>query len=448
MRAPSRGSVSHVLTIAGILAFFAALFVIVLIHEMGHLLAAKWAGMPASVFSVGFGKRLWGFHWRGTEYRLSLIPLGGYVRIDPMEQTVDGVHGPTTRFDTYPWYKRAVVISAGVAMNLVLALGIYVAVPSVFGVTPPAEARISEVASEQPSEVVQAWSQLPADVRVVSFAGRDVRDMQDLLLGVAGAAPGLQKTVFEDGSTMELPVPADEATKMALVAALRPSHEPIVGTVVPGTPAEEAGFQPLDRIVSANGAAVPSWESWQRLVESSAGVALPVSVLRAGRSVDLALVPRAQTGDDGETVGAAGLGRGVLRERVGAGKSFRHAVGSFGRTVEIVKESWMILLRGRISVRQISGPITVVETTVRVFRNGWEPFLAFVAFLSVNIAIVNMLPIPALDGGYLTLLGVEVLRRRPLSAPVQAYLGRVGLIWLCLVMAGTVVNDLLRLAAQ
>jgi regulator of sigma E protease len=434
-----------VLTIAGVLAFFAALFVIVLIHELGHLLAAKWAGMPASVFSIGFGKKLWGFQWRGTEYRLSMIPLGGYVRIDPMEQTVEGVHGPTTRFDTYPWHKRAVVISAGVAMNLLLALGIYLAMPTVWGITPRAEARVSEVKGEEPSEVLDAWTQLPTDVRVVSFAGRPVRDMQDLLLGVVGAAPGPQQALLEDGSSVELPVPADEQTKMALVAALRPSHEAIVGTVVEGTPAEAAGFRPYDRIVAAAGAPIVSWESWQRLVAASPEVALPVTVRRGGETMELTLVPRAQTNAEGARVGAAGLGRGVLRERVGAGQSFQHAVGSFGRTVEIVKESWMILLRGRISVRQVSGPITVVETTVRVFRNGWEPFLAFVAFLSVNIAVVNLLPIPALDGGYLALLGLEVARRRPLTAPVQAYLGRVGLIWLCLVMIGTVVNDLIRL---
>jgi membrane-associated protease RseP (regulator of RpoE activity) len=156
-------------------------------------------------------------------------------------------------------------------------------------------------------------------------------------------------------------------------------------------------------------------------VVASPGARIPVTVVRGEETLELMLIPRAQAGPDGVKVGAAGLGRGVLRERVGVRESFQHAVGSFGRTVEIVKESWMILLRGRISVRQVSGPITVV--------------------------FVNLLPIPALDGGYLTLLGIEVVRRRPLTAPVQAYLGRVGLIWLCLVMVGTVVNDLLRLAA-
>jgi len=434
---------------AGILAFLAALFVIVLVHEAGHLLAAKWARMSVSVFSVGFGRRLWGFDWRGTEYRLSMIPLGGYVRIDAMEETIEGRHGVTTRFETYPWGHRVLVISAGVVMNLLLALGIYLVMPMLFGTTPRPQARVAEVVEDRSTAAIAGWGDaLPRDVRVVSFGGRPVRDMQDLLLVVVGAAPGAHTALLEDGRRIDLPVPGDDKGKMALLAALRPSHDPIVGTVVPGTPAEAAGFQPRDRIVAAAGEPVPSWESWQRLVSASPEATLPVTVLRGGRSLDLTLVPLTQWNDAGLPFGAAGLGRGVIREPLGARDAFHHAFGSFGRTVEIVQESWAILLRGRISVRQISGPITIVETTVRVFRSGWEPFLGFVAFLSVNIAIVNLLPIPALDGGYLALLGIEAVRRRPLTARVQGYLGRVGIIWLCLVMAGSVVNDLLRFSGQ
>ena len=437
--------------VAGILAFLAALFLIVLVHEMGHLLAAKWAGMPASVFSVGFGRRLWGFHWKGTEYRLSAIPLGGYVRIDPMEETVEGQHGPTTRFDTYSWGYRALVISAGVGMNLLLALIIYLAMPMFWGVTPPAEARIAEVHRNDDQEddpSPSAWLRLPPDARVLSFAGRPVEDMQGLVLAVVGAAPGVHSALLDDGTLLTLPVPAGDKGKLALVESLRPAYPPVVGTVVQGTPAAAAGFLPKDQIVAVGGEPVRSWQAWQRHVSEGAGQRLQVKVLREGRQVELSLVPRTGEDQEGNPVGVAGLGRGVIRERVGASGAVRHAAGSFGRTLDIVRESWAIVLRGRISVRQVSGPITVVETTVRVFQNGWEPFLAFVAFLSVNIAVVNFLPIPALDGGYMALLGLEAVRRRPLTASVQAYLGRVGIIWLCLIMAGTVVNDLLRLTGQ
>jgi regulator of sigma E protease len=340
------------------------------------------------------------------------------------------------------------VISAGVMMNLVLALAIYLAMPVLWGVAPRAQARVAEVAPTEPLEAAEAWSRLPGEISVVSFADRPVRDMQDLLLALVGAAPGNHIAVLEDGTRVSLPVPADEDAKMALAAALKPAHEAVVGTVVPGTPAEAAGFQERDRIVSVAGEPVHSWESWQKTVAASPEVALPVVVMRGGEQSHLTLTPLLKQDATGASVGAAGLGRGVLRDRVGPGMSLRYAAESFGRTVEIIKESWTILFKGRISVRQVSGPITVVETTVRVFRTGWEPFLAFVAFLSVNIAFVNLMPVPALDGGFLALLGLEAVRRRPLTAPVQAYLGRVGLIWLCLVMAGTVLNDVIRLATM
>src|SRR5687767_3422060 len=133
----------------GLAAFAAAILVIVLVHEMGHLLAAKWARMPASVFSIGFGPRVWSFQWGETEYRLSAIPLGGYVRIDPMEETVAGPHGPTSRFDTYPLRHRALVVSAGVMMNLLLALVIYVGMALAWGTEKPEPLRVASVDADR-----------------------------------------------------------------------------------------------------------------------------------------------------------------------------------------------------------------------------------------------------------------------------------------------------------
>jgi regulator of sigma E protease len=193
-----------------------------------------------------------------------------------------------------------------------------------------------------------------------------------------------------------------------------------------------------------DGRPVHSWETWRTIVRAHPGDPLAVTVLRAGAPQRLDLVPARMP--DGS--GAAGLGAGVERTPVALAQAGRSAGKSFAGTLDLIRDSWRILLTGRLSARQVSGPVTVVETTVRVFRSGWEPFLAFVAFLSMNIAIVNFLPIPALDGGYFAFLGLEAVRRRPVPHRVQAYLGRVGMIWLCLVMAGTLVNDVLRLTGR
>ena len=430
--------------VSGLAAFAAAILVIVLVHELGHLLAAKWAGMPASVFSIGFGPKVWGFQWGETEYRLSAVPLGGYVRIDPMEESVAGPHGPMSRFDTYPLHQRAIVIAAGVVMNLVLALGLYLAIPLVWGAEKPEPLRVATVDAAGLPKGAERWAELPADAAVTSVNGGDVHSMQDLYLAVAGSRPGFAQVALADGRTLVLPIPEGDNAKLALAKSLIPADAPVVGTVVAGTPADRAGFRPWDRIVAVDGRKVESWQSWRALVRDHPGRTLDVTVRRADGDHHLSLAPIVTP--EGE--GAVGLGRGVERSPVGLAGAGAAAGRRFAGTVDLIKESWRILFTGRLAARQVSGPVTVVETTVHVFKTGWEPFLAFVAFLSINIAAVNFLPIPALDGGYFALLGLEAVRRRPLPHKVQAYLGRVGMLWLCMIMAGTLINDLLRLAGR
>ena len=210
-----------------------------------------------------------------------------------------------------------------------------------------------------------------------------------------------------------------------------------------GSTAALAGFRTGDRVEAVGGRPVTTWQGWRRELRIAPGTA-PVRVeVRRGRAGRVALELPAGADPD-----ALGMEPGMDRVRPGLAGALSNAVTSFEGTVHLIRESWAILLAGRLSPRQLSGPVAIVDATVRIFRSGWEPFLGFVAFLSVNIALVNALPIPALDGGFLAMLVLEVARRRPLPQPVQAYLGRVGMIWLCLIMAGTLVNDVLRLAGH
>ena len=428
---------------AGVLAFLGAIFVIVLLHELGHLVAAKRAGMEASVFSIGFGPRVWGRTWRGTEYRLSAVPLGGYVRIDAMEQTVNGPHGTTSRFDTYPLGARLVVIVAGVVMNLLLAFGLYLAIPLVWGVPVEEPLRLAGIAAGALPEGAEGWRDVPADARVVALGERRVESARGFFMAVVGSRPGVTELRLGDGRSFPVTIPAGDDPKLALVAALVPGQAPVVGDVEAGSPARAAGLRPGDRLTGVDGRPVTTWQGWRRAVAAAGAGPVALEVTRRGEARTLVL--QAPAGGDPR---ALGLVRGVTRVRPDPAEAVAYAGRSFVGTVDLIRESWAILLTGRLSPRQLSGPVTIVDATVRIFRSGWEPFLLFVAFLSVNIALVNALPIPALDGGYLAMLGLEALRRRPLPQPVQAYLGRVGMIWLALVMAGTLVNDVLRLAGQ
>lgn len=429
--------------LAGVLAFLAALFVIVLVHELGHLVAAKRAGMEASVFSVGFGPCLWSRTWRGTEYRLSMVPLGGYVRIDAMEETVEGHHGATTRFDTFPMSARVVVILAGIVMNLLLAFTIYVAMPMTWGVPVVEPLRLAGLKAGALPEGAAGWRDVPADARVLAVGDRPVDDVKELYMAVVGSAPGPTELLLEDGRRVPVTVPAGDGPKLALVDALVPGLAPVVGGVAAESAAADAGFRAGDRVTAVAGRPVTTWQGWRREMARAGDGPVVVDVERRGGPRSLVL-----DGPAGADLAGLGVVRGLQRVRPGPGEALSHAGRSFVGTVDLIRESWAILLMGRLSPRQLSGPVTIVDATVRIFRSGWEPFLAFVAFLSVNIALVNALPIPALDGGYLALLGLEAVRRRPLSQPVQAYLGRVGMIWLALVMAGTLVNDVLRLTGH
>lgn len=430
--------------LTGALALAGALFVIVLLHELGHFLAARWSGMSASVFSVGFGKRLWGFRWRGTDFRISAIPLGGYVRVDSMEETVPGPAGAVTRFDTYSRGRRVAVITAGVLMNLVLALGIYLAIPLIWGAPEAEEGRIAYVAADRLPEGAPGWADLPPDARIVRLDGRELESVRELSLAVAGSRPGRAVVELGDGRTFAVTIPEGDEPKLALIGALVAGSEPVVGEVVARSPGDVAGIRPGDRIVAVDGAPVASWERWIHTVRQRPGEPVATTVERDGARIDLEVVPATMV-RDGATLGAAGVGRGAVRPRVGPVEAVARAVSTFGRTLATVEESWAILLRGRLSARQVAGPVTIVSESLRIYRSGWETFLGFVAFLSINLALVNFLPIPGLDGGYFAMLGMEAVRRKPVPAPVQGYLARAGVIWLVLLMGASVVNDLLRL---
>lgn len=350
--------------LTGILALLGAIYTIVLVHEAGHWIAARRAGMPVSVFSIGFGPRLAGFRWRETDVCLSLVPLGGYVRIDPMEERAEGSQENGTRFDLWPWHQRVGVIAAGVVMNLVLAAVIYLILPLGAGIRPAPPLHIAEVHADRLPAGTGAWAGNVAGSRVMAVDGATMATWSELVLAVVGTADGSIELELEGGVRRSLPVPVDENARMSLLGAL---ERPV-----------------------ANGP----------------------------------------------------------RTRVGPAEAVRRAAAELRAAGTLIAESWSMLAEGRLSVRQLSGPFGIAEAGARIFQGGWDPFLRFVAFLSLNVAVMNLLPIPGLDGGHLAFIVVEAARRRPLSAPVQAYLGRVGLIWLSLVMMGTVVNDILRMLSR
>jgi regulator of sigma E protease len=331
---------------------------LIFVHEIGHLLAARTLGMPATSFSVGFGPALLKRTWRGTEYRLALIPLGGYVRIEGMNGTdEDRIRWPNG-FAFQPLWKRLIVIGAGVTANALLALVLYSAVSVAGEWSGPVDARVVEV-DETILPPTAGWSSIPPDRMIVQVDDRPVSDWSEMALVLLGLEEGFHTLELDDGTGHRVWLPGSEAAKIQLLEALIPA------------------------------------------------------------------VPEPVNHDFGEGVAAGG------RE--------------VSRTAKLIAESGKLLATGSIGIRQLNGPIELARVSERTLRMSLSQFLAFVAFLSLNLAILNALPIPVLDGGHFALLLAEGVRGRPLPSSIRRYGTLAGTTVVVCFMTVALLNDLLRL---
>jgi regulator of sigma E protease len=450
-------------TLVAVVAGIVVIGVLIFVHELGHFLAAKAVGIAVLRFSFGLGPRTpIGVKVGETDYCLSWIPFGGYVKMAGLEE--EGAPGalegarkeapvpPARTFDAKPLWARIVVILAGVTMNALFAVLVYAAVARAYGMPYDPTVTVSSVdASRLPLGAAALGSLRPGD-RIARINGDTVETWGDVQRGLL-TAPGSRITLDVAGRSDPVLVDvsrSDEQARAALVAALQARHEPVVGAVSPGQPARQAGLEPGDRIVSAGGQPVDSWEALVGTIEKSAGRALDLGVRRDGRELKLVVKPRATRVRDaasGETrvVGRIGIGLSLPVRRMGWVASAREGLAQASRAGGLILFTLKGLVTGQVSPRDIGGPILVGQLSGEVVRLGFDAFLAFIAFFSVNLAILNLLPIPVLDGGHLVFLLVEGVRGRPLSLEQRQRLTQIGFFVLVGIMALALANDFLRL---
>lgn len=419
--------------------------VLILVHELGHLVAAKWAGMPVTCFSVGFGPALLRFRAGGTRYQLALIPLGGYVRIMGMRGTEEERRKWPTGFAFHRVHRRMIVVIAGVAANAALALAIYAILGSAGGASAPTPARVAAVFEEELPEDATGWERLPADVDVVRVDERPVRDWGEFALAVIAAEPGERRLAFSDGSERTVAIPELEADRMRLLASLLPPLPPVLGTIQLGSPAERAGLRTGDRIVAVNGTPTATFDEWLHAMPYSPDAPVSLRILRQGTGLEIR-VP--QPDPEFAAQGSFGwlgayLGSEYLDEDLGG--AIVYASGEVGRNTKLITESGKLLVTGAVGLRQVAGPVEIARMSERAYRMNWRQFFSFVAFLSLNLAILNFLPIPVLDGGHFTLLVVEGLIRRPLPRTAVRLTNVAGATVVVFFMAFAFLNDVLRL---
>ncbi|MDQ8157045.1 MAG: RIP metalloprotease RseP [Gemmatimonadota bacterium] len=374
------------------LAPLLVLGLVVFVHELGHFLAAKWAGVYAPRFSLGWGAPLWSVRRGETEYALSWLPIGGYVRMASKEDETAAVleggaespeaersrhwddrsmipHGPLSIpadrwFESKSLVRRLVILLAGVTMNVLLAVAVSVGVVATYG---------------------------------------------------------------------------------------QPLVPPVVDSVVAGKPAAAAGVRAGDRVVAIDGTAVTRWEEVVSVISEAAGRAVTLRVARGPDTVPLVVTPAVEsvTGPDGATarVGRIGVAvrQGVEREPVDAATAVRlgwtATWGMAGSVVQVLGR----LVTGDVSVNQLGGPLEIARSSVAAAQSGAEALWSLIAFLSINLAVLNLLPIPLLDGGQILLQIAETAYRRPLPLVVKEWYARIGLAAIGTLFLFVTFNDLKRI---
>jgi len=447
-----------------LVSLIVVLGVLVFVHEAGHFVAAKWAGIYVHRFSLGLGSPIpWLTFRRGeTEYSISWLPLGGYVKMASREEDAtssalegggsEAVVPPDRMFEAKPVWQRMVVILAGVAMNALFAwlLFTFLAVKNGRQIDPVTT--VGRVVDELLPPEAADFKRIQPGTRVVSVNGKPVATWDDITQGIATTPDSEVRLQLADGSVVTAEIHPDALEQRAKAAqALQPYRAAVVGQVLPGRPAARAGVEPGDTIVAVNGRPVTQWYDLLELLQKNGQRPIQVEVARAGGRRQFEITPYVDS-----IIGPNGRPQAIGRIGVAVAGDFRSEPLSLG---EAVVEGWhgtvaastqivrtvRGLFSGRISKREVGGPILIGQLAGESARMGLDPFLGFMALISINLAVLNLLPVPVLDGGqFLFLLGEAVLRR-PLPLKLRERLTMLGLVLIVLLMGLAFSNDLRRL---
>ena len=447
--------------IINILSIIVALGLLITFHEFGHFYVARRCGVKVLRFSVGFGKPIYRFVGKtGTEYTLAMIPLGGYVRmLDEREGNVPESLRDQT-FNTKTVWQRIAIVAAGPIANFILAIVIYafVALLGIQSVAP----KVGDIATDSPL----SQTQIQAGDELTSIAGEPVTSWEDVnlvLAGLIGQTGSIIVSYQVDGESFQREgsvqlnrwLTGEEPNNLIQafgVSPWQPDVEPVIAQVVEGGAAYKAGFEPKDRILRVEGATMSSWQQVVEVVQSSPGKRLDVEVLRGQMTYNLSLQPEVMQ-RNGVDLGYAGLAvvppkwdESLIRERhYGPIEALSYGALQTYKMVTLTVSSIGKMLQGLISVDNLSGPITIAKVASASADSGLQTFLKFMAYLSVSLGVLNLLPIPMLDGGHLLFFGIEAIRRKPVSERIQGMAYRVGASLLFALMAVAIFNDIARL---
>jgi len=427
------------------LVVVAVLGFMILIHELGHFMAAKFFGVRVLVFSLGFGKRLFGFKRGDTDYRVSALPFGGFVKMagdDPAEVR----EGDPGEFLARPRWQRFVVVVMGPAMNALLAVGLLTGLYRYHFQKPAYQEQAARVGDVEPDSPAARVGVLPGDliVRLDGVANPKWEDVEVKILTTVGEA--LPVELLRDGQTLKLSLtPQARGPSRVGDAGWFPYVPGTIEMVDPGLPASQLGLKLGDQIVGVEGRKVFFWPRLTYLIQSGNGREMELTIRREGKDFTVRVKP-VLSEVSGEKMWRIGVGfrSNVVVQQLPWGKaitaSLRDNLRNSLATFEVLRK----ILTRRMSARSLSGPIGIAQLSGEMYRAGITELLMFVSFISLQLSIFNLLPIPILDGGVIFLLLIEGLMRRDLSLEVKERFAQVGIVFLLLLAVFVMYNDILK----
>ena len=444
--------------ITTVLAFIFVLGAVIVVHEYGHYLVARLCGVKVLRFSVGFGRPLLmrRFGKDRTEWVIAAIPFGGYVKMLDEREAPVPEHELGRAFNRQSVWRRILIVVAGPAFNLLFAIVLYAGL-FMHGLP---EAR--PVVAEPPAGTLALAAGFAAGDTVRSVNGTPVETWQDVRWQVLQAAlkrDALSFEVIDAGSrinTLRLAldsvedrdIEGDILQRLGLRLQV-PKFAPVLGEIEPGSPAGRAGLMPGDLVVSVDNAPVATWGEFVRVIQQSPGKRLAILVERESRAMAVEVLAESAA-SGGKTRGRIGvaprdLDRFYARVKYGPLESLAKA---FDKTLDLSVFSLRMLGRmlvGEVSWKHLSGPVTIADYAGQSAQLGWISFLTFVALISISLGVLNLLPVPLLDGGHLMYYAVEAIKGSPVSERVMELGQRVGIALLLVMMALAFYNDLNRL---
>lgn len=424
-----------------LLAFTVVFGILVFVHEFGHFFMAKLVGVRVEVFSFGYGKRLFGFKKGETDYRVSLVPMGGYVKL--LGEGMFEKDRPVAPDDLMAKTRgqRLLIMAMGSIMNILLAV-VIVAFMNGVGTTSPeyldSRPVIGWIESGSPAE----RAGLRIDDEIVRISGREVKTWTDVQMAV-GSKPDrlIRLEIRRDGETLPVDLKTESVTRYQMgYAGFQAKILTQIQMVLPKSAAEKAGLQAGDVIRAIDGTPVYFYQ-FLETIQKNAGKELILTIDRGGETLTLPVTPRKE-GDVGK-IGISQTPKSVIKKYpffAAIGQSFKANLDNVFLVIRFIKD----LFTGEASTRQLGGPLEIASFSYAAFRMGWMALLAWIAVISLQLGVLNLFPIPVFDGGQIFVLIIESIFRRDLGPKARQIWISIGFVIFVFLIVFVILNDIVK----